>query len=80
MDQHHNIVLVATPEARPYVRMVIERLFATLPCLISSRDRAWRRSQINWNDFMTTIGSDAVLTAFVLFCRIGGCLMLMPGL
>lgn len=28
---------------------------------------------------MTAIGSDAVLTAFVLFCRIGGCLMLMPG-
>jgi flagellar biosynthesis protein FliR len=28
---------------------------------------------------MTTIGSDAVLTAFVLFCRIGGCLMLMLG-
>ena len=33
MDQHHNFVLVATPEARPYVRMVIERLFATLPVL-----------------------------------------------
>ncbi len=28
---------------------------------------------------MTAIGSEAVLTAFVLFCRIGGCLMLMPG-
>lgn len=28
---------------------------------------------------MTAIGSDAVLIAFVLFCRIGGCLMLMPG-
>jgi len=28
---------------------------------------------------MTAIGSDAVLAAFVLFCRIGGCLMLMPG-
>jgi flagellar biosynthetic protein FliR len=28
---------------------------------------------------MTAIGSDTVLTAFVLFCRIGGCLMLMPG-
>ncbi|MCI0600218.1 MAG: flagellar biosynthetic protein FliR, partial [Beijerinckiaceae bacterium] len=28
---------------------------------------------------MTAIGSDAVLGAFVLFCRIGGCLMLMPG-
>ncbi|MCI0600219.1 MAG: flagellar biosynthesis protein FlhA [Beijerinckiaceae bacterium] len=31
LDQRHNFVLVATPEARPYVRMVIERLFATLP-------------------------------------------------
>jgi len=28
---------------------------------------------------VTAIGSEAVLTAFVLFCRIGGCLMLMPG-
>jgi len=33
MDQRHNFVIVATPEARPYVRMVIERLFATLPVL-----------------------------------------------
>lgn len=28
---------------------------------------------------MMEIGPNAVLTAFVLFCRIGGCLMLMPG-
>jgi flagellar biosynthetic protein FliR len=27
-----------------------------------------------------TIGSDAVLFVFVLFCRIGACLMLMPGI
>ena len=33
MDQGHHFVLVATPEARPYVRMVVERLFATLPVL-----------------------------------------------
>jgi flagellar biosynthesis protein FlhA len=33
MDKGHIFVLVATPEARPYVRMVIERLFATLPVL-----------------------------------------------
>jgi flagellar biosynthesis protein FlhA len=33
MDQGDNFVLVATPEARPYVRMVVERLFATLPVL-----------------------------------------------
>jgi flagellar biosynthesis protein FlhA len=34
MNQHHNFVLVATPEARPYVRMVIERLFvhSTFDC------------------------------------------------
>lgn len=29
---------------------------------------------------MITIGSDAVLSVFVLFCRIGACLMLMPGI
>jgi flagellar biosynthesis protein FlhA len=33
MDQGHHFALVATPEARPYVRMVVERLFATLPVL-----------------------------------------------
>ncbi len=33
MDHGDNFVLVATPEARPYVRMVVERLFATLPVL-----------------------------------------------
>lgn len=33
MDRGHSFVLVTTPEARPYVRMVVERLFATLPVL-----------------------------------------------
>ncbi|MGE0849533.1 MAG: flagellar biosynthesis protein FlhA [Hyphomicrobiaceae bacterium] len=33
MDQGHQFVLVAAPDARPYVRMVTERLFATLPVL-----------------------------------------------
>jgi flagellar biosynthesis protein FlhA len=33
MDQGHQFVLVAAPEVRPYVRMVTERLFATLPVL-----------------------------------------------
>ena len=28
---------------------------------------------------MNGIGANAVLTAFILFCRVGGCLMLMPG-
>ncbi|WP_395664299.1 flagellar biosynthesis protein FlhA [Methylocella sp.] len=33
MDAGRRFVLVAAPEARPYVRMVVERLFATLPVL-----------------------------------------------
>jgi flagellar biosynthesis protein FlhA len=33
MDKGHQFVLVAAPDARPYVRMVTERLFATLPVL-----------------------------------------------
>jgi flagellar biosynthesis protein FlhA len=36
---------------------------------VPSRNRSRRRSQIAWNNFVTAIGSDAVLTAFVLFCR-----------
>ncbi|HVY43460.1 MAG TPA: flagellar biosynthesis protein FlhA [Hyphomicrobiaceae bacterium] len=33
MDLGHQFVLVVAPDARPYVRMVTERLFATLPVL-----------------------------------------------
>jgi flagellar biosynthesis protein FlhA len=33
MDQGHNFVLLATPETRIFVRMIIERMFATLPVL-----------------------------------------------
>ena len=33
MDKGVPFVLVTSPEARPYVRMIIERIFATLPVL-----------------------------------------------
>ena len=33
MGEGHSFVLVAAPDARPYVRMIVERLFATLPVL-----------------------------------------------
>ena len=33
MDQGHQFVLIATADTRPYVRMVSERLFSTLPVL-----------------------------------------------
>jgi flagellar biosynthesis protein FlhA len=33
MEQGHQFAVVAAPDARPYVRMVTERMFATLPVL-----------------------------------------------
>ena len=33
LDAGQQFVIVATPETRPYVRMIVERLFATLPVL-----------------------------------------------
>jgi flagellar biosynthesis protein FlhA len=33
MDEGHHFALVATAETRPYVRMIIERMFPTLPVL-----------------------------------------------
>jgi flagellar biosynthesis protein FlhA len=33
MDEGHAFALVAAPDARPYVRMIVERLFPTLPVL-----------------------------------------------
>ena len=33
MDAGEQFVIVSTPETRPYVRMIVERLFATLPIL-----------------------------------------------
>ena len=33
LDAGERFVLVSAPDARPYVRMIIERLFATLPVL-----------------------------------------------
>jgi flagellar biosynthesis protein FlhA len=33
MDQGHSFVLLAAPETRVYVRMLVERMFATLPVL-----------------------------------------------
>ena len=33
LDAGERFVLVTAPDARPYVRMIVERLFATLPVL-----------------------------------------------
>jgi flagellar biosynthesis protein FlhA len=33
IDEGHQFALITTPEARPYVRMIVERMFAKLPVL-----------------------------------------------
>ena len=57
MDQGHQFVLVAAPDARPYVRMVTERLFATLPVLSPRRDRPRRADQVARHHLVTAIGA-----------------------
>ena len=46
---------------------------------VASRTGARRRDQVAGNDFVTLLSSDMVASVFVLFCRIGGCLMIAPG-
>ena len=43
LDAGERFVIVTAPDARPYVRMIIERLFPTLPVLSPCRDRQGRR-------------------------------------
>ena len=53
MDQGHQFVLVAAPDARPYVRMVTERLFADAARALACRDRARRADQVARHDLVT---------------------------
>ena len=43
LEAGERFVLVTAPDARPYVRMIIERLFTTLPVLSPCRNRQGRR-------------------------------------
>src|SRR5690606_31883263 len=46
---------------------------------VPPRDRSGGGDPAARNDLVMHLTSDAVLSTFLLFCRIGGCLMLMPG-
>ena len=46
---------------------------------VARGDRPRRAGQVAGHDLMSPIGPDTILLVFLLFCRIGGCLMLMPG-
>ena len=80
MDQGHQFVLVAAPDARPYVRMVPERLFPTLPVLSHVEIARGVADQVARHHLVIAASAGhACWWSFLLFCRIGGCLMLMPG-
>ena len=79
MDEGHSFVLVAAPDARPYVRMVVERLFATLPVLSHVEIARGVQIQSLGHHLVTPLDGNTVMLTFLLFCRIGGCLMFMPG-
>jgi len=60
-------VLAVTPEARPYVRMILERVFPTLPILSQRRGRAMRRNQAAWSRVVISGLTDSVLATFIVF-------------
>ena len=61
--------------------MIVERLFPTLPVLSPCRDRQGRRDPHPRHDLVNaTLSKASVIAAFLAFCRIGGCFLLMPGL
>ena len=79
MDASEQFVLVAAPESRPYVRMIVERLFRDAAGPLPSGTGARRRNQVVGDDFLTFLSADMVASVLILFCRIGACLMLAPG-
>jgi flagellar biosynthetic protein FliR len=80
IDAGERFVLVTAPDARPYVRMIIERLFPTLAGPQPCRNRQGRRNQGAGLDLMTATLPDLVIAAFIAFCRVGGCFLVMPGM
>ena len=59
LDAGERFVLVTAPDARPYVRMIIERLFATLPVLSPCRNRQGRRDPDPRNHLVNTLAPEA---------------------
>ena len=58
MDAGHQFALVATAETRPYVRMIIERMFATLAGAVAARNRPRLRGQVARHDRVSNLTSD----------------------
>jgi len=59
------------PDARPYLRMIIERMFPALPVLSQSRSPA-ASNPVARGHFVIPLQPETILATFAIFCRIGG--------
>ena len=87
LENEMPFALVTTPDARPYVRMIIERIFPTLPVLSQLEIARGFEVRLLGSIFLmagldTLLGvrtDTTIIANFAVFCRVGGCLMLAPG-
>ena len=59
MDAHHLFALVTTAETRPYVRMIIERMFPTLPVLSQLEVARGFEVEVAGNDLVMRYSGDS---------------------
>ena len=91
MDEQRLFAARHRAETRPYVRMIMERMFPTLAVLSQLEIARGFEVKSLGDDRVTALVAGALaaphealapkaaIGAFVLFCRIGACLMLAPG-
>ncbi len=79
MEQGHQFALVSAPDARPLCAHGDGAPVPDAAGPLASRDRARRTGEIAGFGFVIQITEATVFLTFLLFCRIGACIMLMPG-
>ena len=79
MRQNQSFVVVTAPDSRPYVRMIVERMFPSLPVLSHVEIARGRRDQVARQHLLMAAPADVLLSAFLVFCRVGGCILIAPG-
>ena len=78
MADNPRFVLVTAPDARPYLRMIVERMFPSL-AVLSHAEIARGVEVVSRHHFVIGIGPDTIVSTFAIFCRVGACLMIAPG-
>ena len=75
-----NLVLLTVPEARPYLRMITERMRShRFPSFRMSKSPAPVEVEVARKHLVTDLTPATILAVFAIFCRVGACLMIAPG-